>query len=83
MRMLLVPLSLLVVAHAAFAAQGDAPQARGIATPEPRAATPLKWDRVAQQSCNAYPWYRKCKTESPLSYCCSTIRYDVPNCICN
>jgi hypothetical protein len=40
---------------------------------------------VAQQgeSCSNYAWYRKCKTESPRDYCCSTIRYDVPNCVCD
>jgi hypothetical protein len=40
---------------------------------------------VAQrgESCSNYAWYRKCKTESPRDYCCSTIRYDVPNCVCD
>ena len=40
---------------------------------------------VAQQgeSCSNYTWYRKCKRKSPRDYCCSTIRYDVPNCVCD
>ena len=32
--------------------------------------------QVSAQSCSAYAWYRKCKTESPAQYCCDTIRYD-------
>ncbi len=83
MRTLLIPLCLVVAAHSAFASDGTSPVPRDLTTSTNRAATPIKWDRVAQHSCNAYPWYRKCKTQSPLSYCCSTIRYDVPNCVCD
>jgi hypothetical protein len=36
-----------------------------------------------RESCSNYEWYRKCKTESPRDYCCKTIQYDVPNCVCD
>ena len=58
---------------------------------EEKVAKPEMSVRTAQgrHSCNAYPWYVQCKREPSRSgqyrgeYCCTTIKYDVPNCTCD